>query len=41
MKVAEPDVQIVSSGAAILDASGLPESLVIDLLLRHLARTGT
>ncbi len=40
MKVAEPDVQIVSSGAAILDASGLPESLVIDLLLRHLARTG-
>ena len=41
MKVAEPDVQIVSSGAAILDASGLPESLVIDLLLRHLARTGS
>jgi len=40
VKVAEPDVQIVSSGAAILDASGLPESLVIDLLLRHLARTG-
>ncbi|MFZ9677873.1 MAG: ATP-binding protein [Quisquiliibacterium sp.] len=41
MTVAEPDVRIGSSGAAILDASGLPESLVIDLLLRHLARTGS
>jgi DNA-binding MarR family transcriptional regulator len=41
MAIAEPNVEIVPSGAGILEASGLPESAVVDLLLRHFSRAGS